>query len=393
MPPVPDSSVARELFTWYEEFKQPDIHQRRFTQAQLMEWISPAVASSTVRSVDLGRSAQGRIVRLYTYGDGPVRVLLWSQMHGDESTATMALADLLRFFTRHPDHPVARAIREHLTLLMIPMLNPDGAERFTRRTAQNIDMNRDALSLVTPEAVILKSVCERYAPDYGFNLHDQDRHYAVGTTRKPTAIALLAPAMNEEKEDTPVRLRAKRVASILRTVLEQFVPGHVAKWDDTFEPRAFGDNIQRWGTSTVLIESGSWKDDPEKMTLRKLNCVGLLCALTDIASGAAEHADPAVYDSIPFNTKLIFDIVYRNATYQAAADVAPVRVDIGVNLGNSVIDSTGRERHTATVEDVGDLRTFVGFTETDLHGRRVDLSRITLETPFAAEELDRLLGN
>jgi len=54
------------------------------------------------------------------------------------------------------------------------MLNPDGAERFTRRTAQMIDMNRDASALATPEAKILKSTHDMYQPEYGFNLHDQE---------------------------------------------------------------------------------------------------------------------------------------------------------------------------------------------------------------------------
>jgi hypothetical protein len=37
-----------------------------------------------------------------THGHGPTTVLLWSQMHGDESTATMALADIFAFLGREP---------------------------------------------------------------------------------------------------------------------------------------------------------------------------------------------------------------------------------------------------------------------------------------------------
>ena len=42
------------------------------------------------------------------------------------------------------DEPVKR-ILSALTLYVVPMLNPDGAERYQRRNAQNIDLNRDAL--------------------------------------------------------------------------------------------------------------------------------------------------------------------------------------------------------------------------------------------------------
>ena len=60
-----------------------------------------------------------------------------------------------------------------LTIYLLPMLNPDGAERTTRRNAQGIDINRDALRLQTPEGRFLKEVRDRFEPTVGFNLHNQ----------------------------------------------------------------------------------------------------------------------------------------------------------------------------------------------------------------------------
>ena len=51
-----------------------------------------------------------------------------------------------------------------LTLHVVPMLNPDGAERFQRRNAQSIDINRDALRLQTPEGRALKALRDRLQP-------------------------------------------------------------------------------------------------------------------------------------------------------------------------------------------------------------------------------------
>ncbi len=116
---------------------------------------------------------------------------------------------------------------------------------------------------MTPEAAIKKNASHKHRPHFGFNLHDQEPHYTVGTTRNITAVALLAPAIDESRSDNPVRLRAKKVASVLAQILELFIPGKTAKWDDTFCPNAFGDNIQKWGTCTVLVESGGWRGDPE----------------------------------------------------------------------------------------------------------------------------------
>jgi murein tripeptide amidase MpaA len=84
-------------------------------------------------------------------------VLLWSQMHGDESTATSALFDLFEYIRAHRQDAAVRGILSSLTLHVIPMLNPDGAERFQRRNVQSIDINRDALRLQTPEGRMLKT--------------------------------------------------------------------------------------------------------------------------------------------------------------------------------------------------------------------------------------------
>ncbi|NUN94208.1 MAG: peptidase M14, partial [Verrucomicrobiae bacterium] len=107
---------------------------------------------------EAGRSAEGRSINLLRLGTGKTKVFLWSQMHGDEPTATMALLDLLHYIALRRETPEVKAILKQTTLLIIPMLNPDGAERFQRRTSQGIDMNRDALRLQTPEARVLKSV-------------------------------------------------------------------------------------------------------------------------------------------------------------------------------------------------------------------------------------------
>jgi hypothetical protein len=384
--------IARELFDLYDSFKMSGITTCRITHADMLKWLRSFKEQDLFTKLPLGTSSEGRTISLYSIGSGPTKVMLWSQMHGDEPTATMALLDIFNFFTQHPDHTVTKSIREKLALLVIPMLNPDGAERFTRRTAQLVDLNRDALALETPEARILKELCMKYQPEYGFNLHDQDTHLTVGTTKKITAIALLAPSTDESRSDNPVRVKAKKVASVCAQILSLFIPGHVAKWDDTFEPRAFGDNIQKWGTSTVLVESGGWKGDPNKFYIRKLNCVALLTTLYAIATGECANADTEVYEHIPFNTKLGCDHIIRNAVLQSNNQTAPLQVDVGINFDTRMNDATGSLEHIATIAEVGDLSTFTALHEdTDAHGAPLDTHRIKLDHPFPASEVSLLL--
>ena len=110
-----------------------------------------AAAPDLFQLEQIGTSVEGRSINHLWFGRGPFHVLLWSQMHGDEPTATSALFDVFEQFRRHRDEPAVARILDSLTIHAVPMLNPDGAERFQRRNAQGIDINRDALRLQTPE--------------------------------------------------------------------------------------------------------------------------------------------------------------------------------------------------------------------------------------------------
>ena len=386
------ASLSRELFERYENFRSEQITSRRFTQATMLGWLRPLERDGLFVSTPVGRSAEGRTISQIKLGRGTTTVLLWSQMHGDESTATMALMDILHFFAKFPDHVVTKTILRALNVLMIPMLNPDGAERFQRRTAQSIDMNRDALALRTPEASILKERCIHERPQFGFNLHDQDPRYTVGATKRVSAVALLAPAFNEAREDNTVRESAKKVASTIAALLKEFVPGHISRYDDAFEPRAFGDNIQLWGTSTILIESGGWPGDREKQLIRKLNCVAILGALYSIATGEYNRHDVGIYEKLPVNTKNLYDVILRNAQLKGKGSAPAVMVDIGINIDEEVNPQSGQLELTAKVVDIGDLCTYGAFREIDVGGVPMSDTEIRVDQRISLGTIESFFG-
>ena len=273
-------------------------------------------------------------------------------MHGNESTASMALADIIRFFHDRPNHPLVRRIARGATIHMIPMLNPDGAERFRRRNAQGIDVNRDARRLQTPEGKFLKAVRDAIEPEFGFNLHDQSAAVRVGRSDRIVAIALLAPAYNEARDVDAKRRRAMQVASVLAEAMDPLVGGggggHIAKYDDTFTPRAFGDLMAAWGSSTILIESGGWRNDPQKQHLRKTNFVGILSALDAIATGRYADYDPAVYDNLEFNGRSVPDLLVAGGTL-AVPGAPTLAADILIRYDRPLLREGGR------IVDIGDL--------------------------------------
>lgn len=366
--PRPDlPPLAARLHEAFEEYREPSITDQRFKHDDIQTLLKQLPADFEV--TERGTSIEGRAIYEVQIGNGPTPVLLWSQMHGDEPTATMALMDIFNFFKATGDgfDSLRAQITNGLSLHFIPMLNPDGAERFQRRNVLDIDLNRDALRLQCPESQILKVARDRTEAVWGFNLHDKNRYYAAGDSPKTASVSFLAPAFNAEKDINEGRADAMQLIVLMDEVLQQYIPGMTGRYDDTFEPRAFGDNMQKWGTNTILIESGGLKDDRDKQYLRQLHFTILLTAFEAIASGAFEDWPREGYEDIPYNDGGAFhDLVIRDATriYEENAyqtDLAFRHREIDHNDYNDYY-------LRASITDLGDLSTYHGYEEFDATG-------------------------
>lgn len=359
---APQGTPTRELTDLHDRVRLAGLEDRRFTQAVYWGVVGPVVEGSNLfRIEEVGKSGEGRPLRTITFGSGPVSIFLWSQMHGDESTASMALADIYSLVETHRDHPLVRAILEGATVHTLPMLNPDGAQRFQRRNAQGIDINRDARALTTPEGKILKAVRDRVDPDFGFNLHDQGIGTRVGRTDRGVAIALLSPPFDASRDINADRRNAMEVMGVMLRAMDPLVGGHVAKYDDTFNPRAFGDLITQWGTGTILVESGGWADDPQKQYLRKVNFVGLLAALESIATGAYRGVGVEPYQALPPNGRRIGDLLVRGGTV-VIPGLPDFKADFLVSYERPLLKEGG------TIGEIGDLGEVQAMDTLDLTG-------------------------
>ena len=346
---------------------------------------------------EIGRSVEGRSINHVWFGSGPFHVLLWSQMHGDEPTATGALFDVFEYVRRQRQDPAVRRLLSALTIHAVPMLNPDGAERYQRRNAQGIDINRDALMLQTPEGRALKALRDRLEPRIGFNLHNQSWRTSVGETGRPATISLLSVAYDEARSVDEGRLLTKKTAALVRDAVETFAPGQVAKYDDSFEPRAFGDNVTKWGTPVVLIETGAWPGEDVDRHLVRLNFVAVLAALDGLASGRVHDADPERYDSLPMNGSNVLYRLIRRATVLTGTGVPPFTADIGIT-GQRIVRNVDGQRTLLTetrIAEFGDLSTFGamevidagGLTVAPLYDRGIEAEQtITLPSDWTAAQ-------
>lgn len=382
--------LARRLFNAHDNYREKTLTQRRFKQKDIIPLISRRQANPLYQIEKVGESFEGRPIQMLKIGNGKKKVLLWTQMHGDEPTATMASFDLFNFMEGKNDgfDNFRKNLLDNTTLYFVPMLNPDGAERYQRRTMQGIDMNRDAAARQTPEAVILKGLVDRLKPDFGFNLHDQSPRYSAGRSAKPATVSFLATSYDYELSINPVRERSMQLIVGMNKILQKYIPGQVARYADDHEPRGFGDNVQKWGTTLVLIESGGYVGDPEKQYIRQLNFMAILSALDKIADNSLTKENREAYYDIPENGRWLYDLVVRNATVKQSGK--SFTADLGINRNEVNYSNASKFFYYSKIEDFGDLHPQYGSQEVDATGLTIEKGKIYPTTYRNISEISKL---
>lgn len=344
----------------YQQFKQPGLDKPQLQYSDIAPALMQHQQNPLFRFHQLGQSVLANPVWQIDIGSGPVKVLAWSQMHGDEPTATAALMDLLNLLAGGQQAGWLDSWQDKITLRLIPMLNPDGAAAGSRFNSMGIDINRDAKALQTVEGQLLMQAATEFKPDFGLNLHDQNRFYAVGDSNKPATISLLAPAFNEAKDIDAARKRAMQLIGEMRDLMARELPGYLAKYDDTFSWRSFGDTFAGMGISTVLIEAGGHPGDDNRQLARQLTTQLLVMSLNSIASGAYAKQPLSAYQAIPFNRDGgMKDLLISGLSIQLNGHDA--RVDLALDLA---VEGSRQAR----ISDIGDLSIYGSYHQFDASG-------------------------
>ncbi len=316
----------KKIISSYENFEEKSLAIPSVKFENIKPLIDKIKKNKDFRVRKIGASEEKRPVYSVTFGEGKKRILAWTQMHGNEPTATRVFFDLINFLALPQYGEIKKEIFSKLQIRFIPMLNPDGAEKNIRYNALGIDINRDAVSLTSEEAKMLDKEFNAFSPDFALNLHDQDCYYSAGDTRLPVWLSFLATVAGKNKKETAPR--RKSIDVIGKTVRELARAGikNIARYLDEFEPRAFGDNFVKNGSSVILIEAGCAEKSETKNFERRIFFAALISVLLSIA-GVRKKDDElkSVYYNLPENREAMLDFIFRNV------ELAPKkRVSVGI---------------------------------------------------------------
>ncbi|HEA30620.1 MAG TPA: DUF2817 domain-containing protein [Leeuwenhoekiella sp.] len=348
------------LKQWHAQHKETALSGRYINQTHLLPALEKYSAHFEIK--ELGTSVEGKTIHSIEAGHGPVKVLAWSQMHGNESTTTKAVFDLLHFLST--DKGKATELLEKITLCIIPMLNPDGAAYYTRLNANKVDLNRDAQALTQPESKILKQVYMDFKPDFALNLHGQRTLFGVGEPPRSATVSLLSPAQDEDRTVTPARKRGMDVIVAIHRMLQAFIPQAVGRYDDSYNLNCVGDTLQSLDIPTILFEAGHFSGDYNREQTRTFIFLALLQALEKVADrDDIVNFDPETYFAIPENKKCFYDYIIRNVNLPKKSIT-----DIAVHFEEK-IDQNG-VKFVPKIEKIGNLSDYKGHQEYDFKDKK-----------------------
>jgi len=349
-----------DLEQLFSQYKEQSIEGRYIT----LDTIYPILEklNSNKQLEIIGKSVLENPIYKYQFGTGKIKILLWSQMHGNESTTTKALIDFLNHLNGGSEF--AKKLLQTFTFCSIPILNPDGAKLYTRENANQVDLNRDSKDLSQPESKILRAVFENFQPDFCFNLHDQRTIFGVGNTGKPATISFLAPAYNEEREINATRIKAINLIASINDVLQNYIPGQVGRFDDAFNINCIGDTFQFLGVPTVLFEAGHFYHDYKREETRKYVFMSLVSSFIKLSENDIVNNKLDEYLSIPQNKVVFYDFLYKNIriNYDGIEIITNFAAQYKEELINNQIS------FNAYIVHISDLDDYFGHFEFDAKG-------------------------
>ena len=282
---------------------------RYYTYSQFESHFSKLIKRFKIESlneIEIGTSVLGKSIYGLKLGSGNIKILAWSQMHGNESTTTRALCQLLE--TTDFDKEL-----DNIQLYIIPILNPDGAQSWTRVNANNVDLNRDAVNLSQPESRLLRDIIDNFQPDYCFNLHGQRTIYGSLDGTSPIQMSFLSPAGDQERSVNEVRLKSMNVINRIYSQLKNEVTGSIGRYGDAFNINCIGDYLTSRNIPTILFEAGHAGNDYSRDKVTDLTTTSLKVAINTLNEDMSYNSKTLMeYNGIPSISSNYSDIMIKN---------------------------------------------------------------------------------
>jgi len=167
-----EEAIAAQLLT--------PLQKSNFTRLtsynDMMSYLNELVKlNDMVKMKIIGSSVEGRKIPALFFSssknfgkdNNKVIVLIYAQQHGNEPAGKeAALIEAANLLGKD------KFLLNHLNLILVPQVNPDGAESGTRRNANKMDLNRNHVILSEPESIALHNLFLDWMPQVTLDMHE-----------------------------------------------------------------------------------------------------------------------------------------------------------------------------------------------------------------------------
>lgn len=320
------------IFKEFNQYKEYNLFGRYLEIDTIQKLILNLPNSFSVK--EIGRSVNLLPIYAAYWGNGKRKILGWSQMHGNETTTTKALFDLVNYLTIEKESEFVTTLREKCKIVLVFVLNPDGAIAYSRLNANHVDLNRDAKEATQPEMIALQRLYYDLKPNLCLNLHGQRTIFSAGLNPKSATVSFLSPSVNSTRSLTSERIVSMQLISEMNTMLQDFIPNHVGRYDDSYNPNCIGDHFQLQGTPTILFEAGHFPNDYNREETRKFIFLAYIKLLQSFVLNDYKTKNYSTYFDIPKNQKLFYDFIFRSV------EIDTTNYDLAVHYEEALSNST-----------------------------------------------------
>lgn len=346
-------NISIYLHNKYNQFKFKNYNNKLFQYQDLVNNIKKY--KNICKITKIGLSIENRYIfelSLHTNDINKKKIFIWSQMHGNETTGTLSIFDILNFFNQKNE--LSYFLKKKFNFYFLPMVNPDGAEKFIRYNAIGIDINRDARLMRAPETKILFERIYFHKPFISYNLHDKRSIFNIKNTKHPSIISFLSPSQDVNKAITNIRKFIMDTIVNIYNELVKIIPNNIGRFSDEFYPTATGDNLHKQGYPCILFEAGYCNKDLFKIKTRKYNSIALLTSFYKLSIKSIYLKSYKNYFKIPENDIKMIDEIYKNVTIEK--NKKKFIIDIGVIFKE--VYRNGVIHHIKKIHKIGDLNEF-----------------------------------
>jgi Zinc carboxypeptidase len=190
-----------------------------------------ASSNGAVQVASAGLSGEGRELLYATVGHGPDVFWLQARIHGNELHSTEAALQVLRYLASSGSAEAER-IRDALTVIVIPMYNPDGATANIRgsTTPLSIDLNRDWELFRQPESRAFYALWEQTHPRLALDLHHMGQSPVVQGTNELNTFQIGARSIDPSRMTEQQWLTNRQMAMISVDAVQRLGTGNVARY-------------------------------------------------------------------------------------------------------------------------------------------------------------------